>query len=156
MEVIKKERQRTEYYEMFIANDGTEFDSREECEKYENSAEGVLMQRYKPLIVKETTEDYLFGWGSSDNTVEIVKPTSKDDADLIMQLVFLFNKYYREDKNKHYAERAQELIDRAVKESDVLVIERSYDMDGFWIVGTTASMKEEIDKFVKPVEKKED
>ena len=114
------------------------------------------MQRYKPLIVKETTEDYLFGWGSSDNTVEIVKPTSKDDADLIMQLVFLFNKYYREDKNKHYAERAQELIDRAVKESDVLVIERSYDMDGFWIVGTTASMKEEIDKFVKPVEKKED
>ena len=44
MQVIKKER--INVYEVYAAMDGTEFNTVEECRKYENSAKCVLLSKY--------------------------------------------------------------------------------------------------------------
>lgn len=156
METIQKERVRTEYYNIYVANDGMEFTSEEECKKYEESAELVLNTRYKPLVVKESTEEDLFGFGCCDDIVEVVKPTSKDDVDAIMQLAFMHNPHYKQDGYKKYAERALKLAERAVGDKDVILIGRGCDYETFWLIGTTNSMKEQLDFYVKPAEKKDE
>lgn len=58
-----KEIKRTETIEKIIgykADDGTYFDSKEECEKYEKSAFFVVHERFKKLIVKEMSEYEMF------------------------------------------------------------------------------------------------
>ncbi len=67
-----KELKRTETIEKIIgyeADDGTQFDSKEECEKYEKSALGVVYERFKKLIVKKYVECDVFtnyGYGSEE------------------------------------------------------------------------------------------
>ena len=45
------------YTTKYQAVDGTVFDDEKECEKYENSAIGVLNTKYKKILVEFTSED---------------------------------------------------------------------------------------------------
>lgn len=58
-----KELKRTETIEKIIgyeANDGTHFNSKEECEKYEKTAFAVVHERFRKLVVKEMSEYTMF------------------------------------------------------------------------------------------------
>lgn len=61
MKIEKKKIERIEYREVFIADDGTEFANRENCEKYEKSCEGVINTRLQSLKKAECSyiTDYL-------------------------------------------------------------------------------------------------
>lgn len=153
MKEIRRERVKTEYYNVYVANDGSEFTTREECEKYEDSAECVIMAKVKAMLVKEISEEDVLGFGSSDCTVWLIKPKTQDDADVILQAFFYVNPHMKEDGCKQWVERAKNLISRAISEDDTLFIGRGYEMDSFWFIGTSTSMFEQFQKLSNPEKK---
>lgn len=153
MKEIKKEKMT--YETVYVANDGTEFKDREECRKYDESAAGVLNATLRKIVVKESDEERIFDFGCSDNPVQVLAPTSEEDKKTILQLYLLRNPHLKDDEHAHYVERASNLIDRAIKEKDYLLVGRGYDWDSFWFYGTRHSMQEQLDFFCKPDENKE-
>ena len=93
MKEIKREVTSVEV--VYQAADGTEFKSKEECKAYDESARCMLYAKYNQKVINTNTEFGLFGFGSDENTIEVVKLETQADADLITQL-FLF-------ENKHMA-----------------------------------------------------
>ena len=77
MKVIKKKRE-TEY-SVYQATDGTEFNDCAECEKYENSARGVLLAELKNCEINRGTEYELLSAGSSDYEIRLVVPRNIQD-----------------------------------------------------------------------------
>ena len=88
MKAIEKEftEKKIVGYEAF---DGTYFKKEEECEEYEKSAKGVTKSRVHALVINEDSEAGIFGAGSDENTVWLVIPKSRDDVDLLRQLIIL-------------------------------------------------------------------
>lgn len=144
-------RTREEYYNVYVANDGTEFSDKAECEKYEQSAKAVVNNNYLRLVVGTNTEEAFFGMGCCDNRVEFVKVASKEDADVVMQMNFLINPHMGQHRESYDAtlERMHNLLERAISEDDLLMVGRGYDDDSFWFIGTHNSLKEEIDNICK-------
>ena len=133
MKEIKKEIIRKEYQTVYIAIDGSEFYDRNECEKYEKSAMGVVSSRYKEFVVKSTTEEDLTKCGSGDYIIEVVKLTEYDDIDIVAQLYCLLFNY---SDNDEQITRIRELCKKAIKTRDLLLICRGYDYDNFWVIDT--------------------
>lgn len=145
-------RTRESYYNVYVAMDGREFNDEAECVKYEKSAKAVVNTNYKRLIVGTNTEEAFFGFGGCDNSVEFVKVTSKEDADVVMQMNFIINPHMAEHQDDYAKalEREHNILERAIKEDDVLIVGRGWNDDEvFWLIGTRNSMKEEIDNVCK-------
>ena len=156
MKVISKERTHVEKYNVYVANDGTEFTNEDECRKYDDSAKGVLNAMLRKIMVRQTTEENLLDYGSSDCTVEIYRPTSEYDKKTIMQMYIIDHSLLDDDKKlAHYIDEAEELVDRAIKEEDFLFVDRGYEYDNFWLIGTVNSMREKLEKCCKKEEEKE-
>lgn len=72
----------------YEASDGTQFKTKEECEKYENTAAYVITERFKKLVVKEmegidiTEEANAFCLSSIDEDWYYVLIEIKNDDDL--------------------------------------------------------------------------
>ena len=97
MKVIQKKRE-TEY-SVYQATDGTEFNDCAECEKYENSARGVLLAELKNCEINRGTEYDLLGTDSSDYEIRLVVPRNIQDLRNINYLYRLcFNSYQDDDK----------------------------------------------------------
>lgn len=114
------------------AIDGTFFENKEECKKYEDSAKTVILAKYNKLVVKSGSEEELFYLGSGDNTVDIVKISKYSDIDVILQLHTLINGTPSEDSLNKQIERCE----RALDTRDYLFISRGYDDDYFWVMDT--------------------
>lgn len=148
MKTIKKER--VSYYELYVANDGTEFNDKAECEAYDKTAKCAIFSAYNALVVKKTLEEDLFT-SCGENRVEIVRINSEEDALAVLKAFFSVNTYLMsksEDERAQNAEvcRAIEFIKRAKEEKDFLVIGRGYDFDSFWFYGTQKSIIEDFEK----------
>lgn len=147
MKEVKKEE--ISYKYVYVAEDGTEFRDRNECEKYENSAKGVLLAKYKDLVLKTAVEFDIVGAGCEEYDVDVVKVSNEQDADLIMQLALLFNPYLRDEGQEEYLNKTKNLIYSAINDGDYLVIGRGYngDNDNFAVEHSKSSLHKEIDKF---------
>ena len=132
MKEIKKEIIRKEYQTVYIATDGSEFYDKNECEKYEKSAMGVVSSRYKEFVVKSTTEEGLTKCGSGDYIIEVVKLTEYSDIDIVVQLYCLL---FSTNDNEQIT-KIRELCKQAVRTGDLLLICRGYDYDNFWVIDT--------------------
>ena len=150
MKEIKQEVKKTETIIRYEANDGTIFDDRDECKKYDESAKGVLMSKYRKLVVRTENEYSVFyNCGCEDNDVDIVRIKTKEDADLLKQIFFFINPYYKDKPIEGYVKIELDTIDKALKEKDVLFIGRGYEGDCFWIYGSAATMIESIANYRK-------
>lgn len=130
MKSVSKEVTNTIYG--WEAIDGTFFDNKEECQKYENSAKTVILAKYNKLVVKSGSEEELFYIGCGDNTIDIVKISKPSDIDVILQLYTLINGTPSEDSlNKQVAR-----CEHALNTQDYLFISRGYDDDNFWVMDT--------------------
>lgn len=114
------------------AIDGTFFENKEECKKYEDSAKTVILAKYNKLVVKSGSEEELFYIGCGDNTVDIVKISKYSDIDVILQLHTLINGTPSEDSLNKQIERCE----RALNTRDYLFIGRGYNDDYFWVMDT--------------------
>ena len=136
MKEIKKER--TVYDYEYEACDGSIFKTREECIKYEETAQCVIRKKFNDLVEYSSNEYSLFSCGSEACIIDFVKPNTQDTANAIMQMLELYN------ANN---DRARKLIKEAQENSDYLLIgHNSYDEDNYYIWGTRNSVLNNIKK----------
>lgn len=164
MKKIQKEVVTKRYEDVFIANDGTEFSIKEECEKYENSAKCVLLTRFQPMVIKNSDEWSLFGFGSEDHEIDVVRINSQADFDLLLQLIILENSYCYEERSNDTEEEIKEKesrkakliarLQRAFDEKDLVFISRGYEHDGFYFEGTRNEHISVLMNIDKPKEEK--
>lgn len=130
MKEIKKER--TVFDCEYEACDGSVFKTKEECIRYEETAECVIRKKFKDLVEYSSDECSLFNCGSDDYIVDFVKPSTQDATNAIMQILEL---YGAND------DRARKLIKEAQENSDYLLIgHNSYDDDYYYVLGTRTSI----------------
>jgi len=80
------------YKEQYVAEDGTVFMDKNECEQYESSALAVLKTRLRNMATFTGCEFDIFNCGSEECESYVVIPKSKEDIDLIRQLFALRRK----------------------------------------------------------------
>lgn len=151
MKEIKEELIHKTYVTKYEANDGTIFTTSEECQKYENSARAALLAKYKELEIKMISEYNLFGVGSDEYYLSIVKLKDELDVDLLTQLYCLFNPQHRNDESR--IKEARNTFRKAVKTGDFLIINRGceYDhFDAFWIFGLLTDTLNSVVKACDP------
>lgn len=133
MKEIQKETK--QYITIYEAVDGTEFKSKEECAKYEKSAECVLMAKYNKLVVKSCLESDIFGCiGSEEETINIVKINSLSDIDIILKLIALY--YPNAAKDPEWMQRKEDILTDAYNSNSLVVIGRGYEGDCFYLSTT--------------------
>ena len=151
MKEIKEEVIHKSYVTKYEALDGTVFDDSEECKKYEASAKGMLLAKYRELEIKMISEYNLFGVGSEEYYVSIVKLRDESDVDLMTQLYCLFNPRYENDESR--IKEARDVFRNAVETEDFLIINRGCDYDqhdSFWIFGLLTDTLNSIIKTCDP------
>ena len=145
MKEIKEEIIHKSYVTKYEALDGTVFDSSEECKKYEASAEGMLLAKYRELEIKMISEYNLFGVGSEEYYLSIVNDS------ILSQLYCLFNPQHRNDESR--IKEARNTFRKAVETEDFLIIGRGCDYDqydSFWIFGLLTDTLNSVVKACDP------
>ena len=131
-QVSVKEEISVTYWE---AIDGTRFKDQAECEIYERSAKCLLLSKYNRLVIKKTFEFNIFGCGSEDGYVDIVKLHSKKDIEIIMQTLGVINPHMLKEDSKERYDKYQDILEKACSENDLVFIFRGYDNNSFYIEG---------------------
>lgn len=133
MKEIKIERKA--YDIIWESFDGNRFQSREECEKYENSARAVVKQKFLKLVVASENEYSLFNAGSDDNIVYAIRMPKEEDMNTVLQLYYLENPYVLEEEE--YAvklkQRACDMVSEAYEYKDILFVGENYDGEIYFI-----------------------
>lgn len=122
MEIKKKEV--ITYKECYVAKDGTEFNDKAECEKYEESANFVIIKRYKDLVEHSTNECELFNCGSEDYIIDFVKVKDDSVVNIILQLLEL---------NNANTKLARERLNNARGIQDYVLIGHYIDEDCYYL-----------------------
>lgn len=91
MKEIQKEIQEVRYVTLYEAADGETFHSKEECEKYENSAAFVLLDKIKKFKIDAEIDrnEYDFLDCNEDNDYIVAVPRTQEDIDTLNQLWFM-------------------------------------------------------------------
>lgn len=142
MERVNKERKST--YVVYVACDGTEFETEKECIDYEKSARGVLFARYKSCVINTFSECELFNVGSDENYIDVVKMETDSDINTILQLQILFNGHIK-DRNTIWYDKIKSYFDKG----SIFFILRGYENDCFWV---SSSLEESIQNLVNKVD----
>ena len=146
-EVQKEIKQHITVYE---AVDGTEFKSKEECKKYEESAKCVLIAKYSKLVVKTGSESDIFeGIGSEDETINIVKINNASDIDIILKLIALH--YPSVAKNPEWLQKRESRLTDAYNSNSLVIIGRGYEGDCFYLSTTFNEIEKTITKISNEV-----
>jgi hypothetical protein len=149
MKEIKQTYQVTKYQ----AEDGTIFDTKEECKKYDESAKCVLFGKYNDLVIRQTDCYHLcdpFG-GSEDYSVDVVKVNTKDDVDLILQLVYFYRPYLHKEDHREREVEVIKVVNSALNsDSHILFIGRGYPGDeDFSVLVTKETIMDTIEQYCK-------
>lgn len=144
MKIVKEEKKYT--VEVYEAIDGTIFPDKAECEIYERSAKCLLLSKYNKLVIKKDVEYNIFGCGSEDGYVDIVKILCSKDIDVIMQILGVINPHMLKEGNKERYDKYRNILVKAWYENDLVFIFRGCEDDGFWIEGTLSDRISNIAK----------
>ena len=131
MEIRTEKIEKIEYKNIYVANDGTEFQSEEECRKYEETATCAIKGMFNTLKMQET---YAVGDGEpfnffySEDTIHAVKIENADQLEIV-------NKWIR-CKDKSHA-----LIGAEAIGTIQLIVSYPYCND-VWVIGTPDKLKE--------------
>ena len=81
----EKKIENVSYTTVYVATDGTEFNTKEDCAKYERTYACALKSRLMAMAINENSEEDMFSRGSCDASVIVVIPRSEKDIDTIKQ-----------------------------------------------------------------------
>lgn len=129
MKEVKEERK--VFDTLYEAVDGTKFTSKEECQKYEESAKGVLKARFMKLVEYSDIESNIFSSGSDETTLYGVRLEEEKDKDVVLQLYLIDHSYLMREEYNKWIERAKELIEFAYKHNDILLVGENMDGEFF-------------------------
>lgn len=149
MKEIKKEIIKKEYTYQYESFDGQLFDTKEECEKYEKSAEGVLKLKFQELIVdKRDAWDLMRGY--EDNDVIGLKLSKEEDKDTVLQLYLFINPHLLNERYKEWLEQYKSYINEAYENKDILLMGINCEGD-YYFIGPRNKFIENLKNFGKPV-----
>ena len=137
---------------IYRAVDGTDFTNKEDCEQYEQSARGVIMGRFKRLVIAETDEWKLLR-GDDEHGVYALKIESQADIDIVLQAYYLDQPYMLKDDGNQaeYRKRYESMCDRAYKEKDLLLMGTNCDGE-LYFLDTKNAFIERLNNLDKPKE----
>ena len=151
----------------YIAEDGTIFNNKEECEKYEESALFVVSNKLKRLNTKETYINDFNDEGSCDCELEIFDIQTEEDWNNLRRYLYLkaitngaTEKGIKDAFTSEDGKRENYVFDNVTIGHEVLVF-WSYDKDWFWVYkdgslnGYFEFLKERYDKIITPKEDKQ-
>lgn len=130
MKQITKEKKST--YTVYVAVDGTEFDSAEECLQYEKSALGMLKAKLKKYIVWEGNEYDLWRNDTEDNTIA-VELKKQEAVDTLLHIYYLQHSYLLLNEYKNRREKFESLVDETFKNKDLLILGINCDNEYYYI-----------------------
>lgn len=149
MKIIEKEQ--TIICKEYEATDGTIFDSGEKCIEYEKTVECVLMARYKALVLLRSNEYELFGIGSENNHVDILKVNNSEDIKVVLEAYSFIN---ANNSSTTRIQEINEILVKAMDNDDYVFIGRGYDEDCFWFEGTGNVIIKKLEKLDEIIKKK--
>ena len=129
MKEVQKEIKK--HITIYEAIDGTEFKSKEECIKYEESAKCVLMAKYNKLVLRSGSEFDIFNIGSEEETIDIIKINSLSDIDIILKLIALH--YPNAAKDTEWMQKKEDKLTDVYNSNSLVAIGRGYDSNNFYI-----------------------
>ena len=130
----------------YIADDGTEFYSVEDCQKYEQSALFVMRSKLK-LIAETNEEDFSVG-GCYDDKVEVFDVQTQEDLDKLKAYLHLALSTHGVRNFDDYFNESEYGFGKVTAGHEV-IIWWTYDQDHFWIYGDGS-----IDAYVEYVKQK--
>lgn len=132
MKEIKEEvkREVVEVHIYYEALDGTKFNNKEECVKYEDTAFCVLKAKLKPLIVTEEFCAWDIMGGCDDNSIFGLKLSTAEDADILKQWLLLDCSYLNKEEYKKRKDELFAKIDSAI--GDIFIM--GINCDEEWYV----------------------
>ena len=114
----------------YEAIDGTTFTTKEECQKYEDTAKCVLLTKYKPLVKRTASEYDIFNAGSDEYMVDILQYlSSESDIDILIQLNRLY--YSNRNLNDDFYVKMRSKLEKCLKNRDIILIGRGTEYDGY-------------------------
>ena len=135
-------------YIIYQASDGTEFNSKEECKKYEDTAKCLLLTRYRPLVKKTVAEINIFNTGSDEYMVDILQCLRDEaDIDVLIQLHRLYNG--SRNNNGDFYNNLRSKLEKCFEDKDIIIIGRGTEYDGydqFFILTTLQEISNKIAK----------
>lgn len=146
MKEIIKERKNT--YTVYQAVDGTEFNSKEECQKYEDTAKCLLLTKYKPLVKRTASEYEIFNTGSEEYMIDILRYlSSESDIDILIQL----NRLHCGSKklNDDFYDNMRSRLEKCLKNRDVILIGRGTEYDGYDSFYVFTTLQEITDNIIR-------
>ena len=148
----------------YIAEDGTIFNNKEECEKYEKSALFVVSNKLKRLTTKETYINDFNDECACDCELEIFDIQTEEDLNNLRRYLYLkaitngaTEKGIKDAFTSDDGKRENFVFDNVTIGHEVLVF-WSYDKDWFWVYkdgslnGYFELLKERYDKIITPKE----
>ena len=135
-------------YTVYQAIDGTEFNSKEECQKYEDTAKCLLLNKYKPLVKRTASEYDIFNTGSDEYMIDILQYLSSESAiDILIQLNRLYYSGRKLDDDFYNNMRSK--LEKCLKNRDIVLVGRGTEYDGydnFYILATLQEITDNITK----------
>ena len=131
MKEVTKER--VQKYTVYQAVDGTEFNTREECQEYDNSAKGVLRGKLKDLIVNDKYNGWDLMGGDEDHNIIAVKVPTEADIDIVLQNYYLDNPWILQDGREEFRNELILAVNQAYREQDVILFGINCDADLYCI-----------------------
>lgn len=135
-------------YTVYQAIDGTEFNSKEECQKYEDTAKCFLLTKYKPLVKRTVSEYDIFNTGSDEYMIDILQYlSSESDIDILIQLNRLYYSGRKLDDDFYNNMRSK--LEKCLKNRDIVLVGRGTEYDGydnFYILATLQEITDNITK----------
>ena len=124
-EVTKEQVQK---YIVYEALDGTEFNDKAECQKYEESAKGVIRARIAKLTVGKATECDLLA-GSDEHEIIGIKMQTEKDVEYVKQFFMMECFWYGEVRTKEIFD----VIEKAYDDDSIVLFGINCDGDYYWI-----------------------
>lgn len=126
MKEVTKEK--VQKYTMYEALDGTEFNDKAECQKYEESAKGVIRARIAKLTVGRENAWNLMG-GLDEHEVIGTKMQTEKDVEYVKQFFMMECSWYGEARTKEILD----VIEKAYDNGDIVLFGINCDRDYYWI-----------------------
>lgn len=137
-------------YIVYQAPDGTEFNSVEECKKYEDTAKCLLLTKYRPLVKKTVSEYDVFNTGNEEYMLDVLQ-CLRDEADIdtLIQLHRLYNSNRK--LNDDFYNNLRSRLEKCFEDKDIILIGRGTEYDGydqFFILTTLQEISNNITRYI--------
>lgn len=124
-EVTKEKIQK---YTVYEALDGTQFNDKTECAKYEESAKGVIRARIAKRTVGKANEWDLLA-GSDEHEVIGIKMQTGKDIEYVKQFFMMECSWYGEVRTREIFD----IIEKAYDNDDIVLFGINCDGEYYWI-----------------------